>query len=62
MPKRGEVIENDTLITYHWFLLKKLSLVLQLFYKATIYSQGYKYILYRWFTTIDWLLRCLFNV
>ncbi|OCK90700.1 uncharacterized protein K441DRAFT_578598, partial [Cenococcum geophilum 1.58] len=61
IPKRGEGIKNDRLIIYHWFLLKKLSSVLQPFYKATIYSQGYKYTLYRWFTTIDWLFNRTFN-
>jgi len=61
MPKRGEGIENDTLTTHYWFLLEKLSSVLQPFYKATMCGQGHKHTLYRWFTTMDWLLGCLFN-
>ncbi len=62
MPKHDEGIENDTLINYHWFLLKKLSSILQPFYEATIYGQGHKYTLYHWFTIIDWFLRYLFDV
>ena len=62
MLKRGEGIENNTLINYHWFLLKKLSSILQLFYKATIYSQGHKHTLYRQFTIIDQLFKYLFNI
>ena len=27
-----------------------------------MYNQGHKHTLCRWFTTMDWLLRCLFNV
>ena len=61
MLKRGKGIENNRLITHYWFLLKKLSSVLQPFYKAIIYSQGHKYILYRWFTTMDWLFNRTFN-
>jgi len=61
MLKRGEGIKNNRLTTHHWFLLKKLSSVLQPFYKATIYSQGHKHMLYRWFTTIDWLLNYTYD-
>ena len=61
MPKRGEGIENDTLTTHHWFLLEKLSSVLQPFYEATMCGQGHKHTLCRWFTTMDWLLGCLFD-
>lgn len=61
MPKRGEGIENDRLTTHHWFLLEKLSSVLQPFYEATMCGQGHKHMLYRWFTTIDWLLDCTYD-
>ena len=61
MPKQGDGIKNNRLTFYHWFLLKKLSSILQPFYKAIIYSQGHKHTLYRWFTTIDWLLDRTFD-
>ena len=61
MPKHSKGIKNDQFITYYWFLLKKLSFVLQPFYKVTIYGQGYKYMLYCWFTTIDWLLNYTYD-
>ena len=62
MLKCGKDIKNNTLITYYWFLFKKFSFILQPFYEATIYSQGHKHMLCRWFTTINWLLRCLFDI
>jgi len=61
MPKRGDGIENDRLTSHHWFLLEKLSSVLQPFYKATMCGQGHKHTLYRWFTTLDWLLDRTFD-
>ena len=61
MPKRGEGIESDRLTTHHWFLLEKLSSVLQPFYEATMCGQGHKHTLYRWFTTLDWLLDCTYD-
>jgi hypothetical protein len=61
MLKHSKGIENDYLITHHWFLFEKLSFVLQPFYETTIYSQSHMYILYRWFTTINWLLNHIFD-
>ena len=61
MPKRGEGLENDRLTPHHWFLLEKLSSVLQPFYEATMCGQGHKHTLSRWFTAMNWLLNCIYD-